>query len=148
MGIFKKIGRYIFHYLFISAVFTLSISVLAEELDAVNTEALNKTIELLNSSSQRQTVTDTSPEAAKADNMAKELMGSPQNVDKLYNAAGEIFRKLAQDNNGEVAKMVEALQNAQGNPEAFYQSMTPEQKEMIRKLGESANQQRQLNNNQ
>ncbi len=148
MGILKSITRYIVHYFFISAVVTLSLSVLAEEMDEVNTEALNKTIELLNSKSQREGVINDSKEAQKADRMAQDLMGNSENMDELYQAAGEIFRKLANDSNGDLQKMMRSLQEAQKNPEQFYNNMTDEQKAMIKNLGEKANDQRKLDSNQ
>ncbi len=147
MGLLKSIGGYFFQSLFMSAVFSLSFSVLAEEMDEVNTEALNKTIELLNSPSQREEAANETEESKKADRMVKDLMGNQDNVDSLYHAAGEIFRKIATDSGGDINQMMKTLQEAQTNPEAFYKNLTDEQKSMIKQLGEKANDQRKLNSN-
>ncbi len=131
-----------------SAVFTLSFSVLAEEMDEVNTESLNKTIQLLNSPNQRKGAIDESKEAQKADRMAQELMGSGENLDELYHTAGEIFRKIANDSNGDLQQMMRTLQEAQKNPEGFYNNLTDDQKSMIKQLSEKANDRRKLDGNQ
>ena len=120
---------------FMSAVFTLSLTVFAEEMSAVDSESMEKTIELLNNRAQRQEKIDSSPDAKKANDMAKKLFGDGADLNQVYKVAGELFRKLATDNNGNSISMMEILSNAQSNPEEFFKNMTPEQQEMIRSLG-------------
>lgn len=148
MGFLKFLKKVVVSYYFAPYLLSIPITVFAEGLDSVNSEALNKTIELLNTEDQRNDFIKKNQEAQKTDGMVKDLMGDEQNTNQLYQAAAEIFRSLATQQNGDSNNMLEILQKAQQNPEGFYQNMTAEQKEMVRKLGEIANQKRQLNSAQ
>jgi len=141
----KFLKKVVVSYYFAPYLLAIPITVFADGLSSVDTEALNKTIELLNSPEQRNQFIGENEEAQKTDRMVKDLMGDGLNTTQMYHVAGEIFRKLAQDNNGDADKLIESLEQAKRNPEGFYQNMTAEQKEMIRQLGDIANQSRQLN---
>ena len=146
MGIIKKFGNYVVHSLFTWAVCALSFNVLAEELNKVDSEALDKTVQMLNNPVAREgAIKENGDGAKKADKMAKDLMGSDANVQEIYKAAAEIFRKMASDNNGDLDKMMEAMGKAQQDPEGFYKTLSPEQKEMIKNLGDKAAEQQKLN---
>ncbi len=137
MAYFKKLANSLIHSLFISAVLSLSFSVLAEELSNVDSQALEKTVQLLQSRSERQKVIDESEDAKKADKMVKDMMGGDQEgVKETYKAAAAIFRSMANAHNGDAEGMVEATSKAQQNPEQFMQNLSPEQKAMIKKLSE------------
>ena len=147
MGLLKKLGQWTFQYLFTSAVFALSFNVLAEEaLNKVDSEALENTIKMMQSPQGRQkAINENGSRAKKADQMAQDLMGSDANVQEIYKAAAEIFRKVASDSDGDMEKMMEIMGNAQKNPEDFYNSLTPDHKQMIKSLGEKAKELQQLN---
>lgn len=118
-------------------VFGLATSVSAEELNKVDAEALEKTVELLNSRSQRQETIDKSADAQKTDEMVKKLVGDGADLDKIYKMSAEIFRDLAHQNKGDSAALIEQMQKAQQNPETFYNSLSPEQKKMIQEMSAS-----------
>lgn len=149
MEYLKAFGHYIVHSLFMSAVISLSMTVVAEELHKVDAEALEKTVQLLNSSAQRQEVIENSDQAKRSDDMVRKMMGgNEQNVDETYKVAAEIFRGLAKDNNGNLQDIMQAVGQAQQNPEGFYKTLSPEQQAMIKALGEKAEAQKKLNNQQ
>ena len=109
-------------------------SAVSGELSQPDQEAVVKTEELLNSRSKRQEVINDSSKAKSADDMARKLMGDGQELDDLYKAASEIFRNMASQNQGDGDAMSKQLEAAQGDPEAFYNSLTDEQKAMISNL--------------
>lgn len=131
--------------LFISSVFTLSFHVFAEELSKVDSEALDKTMGLLKDKSERQEVIDENPDAKKTDDMVKNLLGEGQEMEQAYAAAAEIFRKMASENKGDVGGMMKQLQDAQKDPESFYNSLNEDQKKMIQNLGKSAERRNEQN---
>ncbi len=145
MGFLKFSKKVVISYLYAPYLLSLPITVFAEGLSTVDSEALQKTIELLNTQEQRDEFIGDNKEAQKTDRMVKDLMGDDQNANQLYQAAAEIFSNLTTLHNGDGNSMLETLQKAQQNPEGSYQNMSVEQKEMVRKLAEIANQKRQLN---
>jgi len=137
MGFIKGFFKLLIHSFFSSAVITLSISAFAGEVSTVDAESIEKTVKLLNSKIQRQGAIDASPDASKANEMAKGLFGDGADLDQVYKAASEIFRKLANDSKGDTPNMMEVLSKAQADPEGFYKNMTPEQQEIIKNLGKT-----------
>ncbi|MEM7646286.1 MAG: hypothetical protein AAF203_05210 [Pseudomonadota bacterium] len=128
----------LFQSLFYSAVMTLSISVLADDLGKMDAKSLEDTISLLKSKSQRQQVIDESPDAAKADAMAKNLLGDGADLEGVYSAAANILRSLAASSKGDASDLMKKVSDAQNNPEAFLKSLSPEQQAMIKKLATQA----------
>lgn len=144
MRLLKATGHYIIRSLFLSSVLSLSITVFAEELSKIDSDAIDKTVELLNNPSQRQQVIDNNDGAKKADQMARQLLGDGADLQQVYKAAGEIFRKLANENNGDLNKMLEKMAEGQKNPESFFNSLTPKERAMVQSLGQKANERKQL----
>lgn len=134
MKFFKGFLKFTINSMFFSAVFSLSIQVFAEELSKVDTEALQKTVELMNDRSQRNEVIKESPDAKKADDMTRKLFGDGAELDAAYKAAAQIFRKLANDNNGDLHQMMDQIKKGQQNPEAFYKNLGPQERELIKNL--------------
>lgn len=148
MRFLKGLGQFFVSSLFASSVMTLSITVFAEELSKVDSEAMNKTVEMMKSRSQRQQQIGENKDAEKADEMAKSLLGDGAELDSAYAAAAEIFRKLATDSNGDMGDMMHKLQKAQQDPEGFYKTLSPEHKQMIKGLAEKAKARKQQQNPQ
>ena len=148
MGILKKFGQYLMQSLFTWAVMSLSFNVLAEELNEVDSQALANTMKMMQNPIAREgAIKENGKEAKAADKMAKDLMGSDENVEDMYKVAAEIFRTVATENGGDLDKMVDMMRDAQANPQGFYQKLTPEQKEMIKNLGDKVKDQQKINNN-
>jgi preprotein translocase subunit SecD len=148
MTFHKKLGSYLIKSLFISSVVTLSLHVLAEEMSSADKEALQKTMQLLQNPNERQEVINSSSDANKADQMAKQLVGE-ENLQDVYRLAAQVMRKLAIENKGDSQSMVKEMQQAQKNPEAFYNSLSDGQRkeimEMRRKIKERNEQLEKLN---
>lgn len=134
MRFFKGFFKFVINSLFFSAVFSLSVQVFAEELSKVDSEALQKTVDLMNNRSQRNEMIENNPGAKKADDMTRKLFGDGAELDAAYKAAAQIFRKLAAENNGDIQKMMEQINNGQKNPEAFYKNLGPQERQLIKNL--------------
>lgn len=127
------LGRYLYKGLLVSSVLTLSLSVFADE-SAVNAKALEQTMEMLQNRMQREEAIKGDKDAEKADNMAKDLVGGGENLEKLYKLSAKVFRDVANKKNGNLTDMMETLQKAQQDPEGFYKNLTPEQKKMVEQI--------------
>ncbi len=100
----------------------------------MDSEALQKTVDLMNNRSQRNEMIENNPGAKKADDMTRKLFGDGAELDAAYKAAAQIFRKLAAENNGDIQKMMEQINNGQKNPEAFYKNLGPQERQLIKNL--------------
>jgi anion-transporting ArsA/GET3 family ATPase len=105
---------------------TISTKVPAETSDLVS-EALEKTQNVLTNPSELQKVLQSDPKAREADAEVRSLAGSPENVQKLYELASEILGSLVTSTNGDVAKMMAVIEEAQKNPAEFAGRFTQEQ---------------------
>ena len=106
------------------------------QLDNASEEAVVKTQQLLKSNVDRQKYIDSDPKAKAADDKAAEVAGSKENKDEMYDISAGITRTLANRNGGDANKMQEELTKAATNPEAFYNSLSPEEKAQIHALAE------------
>ncbi|MCH2534949.1 MAG: hypothetical protein MK008_10950 [Bdellovibrionales bacterium] len=102
------------------------------ELDSSSTKALEKTKTLLQNQEARQKAAQQTPEAQKAYNKAKSLMGSQQGTDALFGLSSEVFEHIVKSTNGDSKKMNELLQKAATDPEAFANSLPPHLKQKIK----------------
>jgi hypothetical protein len=103
-----------------------------------NKEALDKTMSLLKNRAERESFMQDNPDAKKTDLMVKDLVGEGADLEKVYQLSAEILRGLSSENGGDVNSMLKTIQEAQGNPEAFYKSLSPEHRQLIKELGSSA----------
>ena len=62
------------------------------------------------------------------------LTGSETHTQEVYRLASEVLARISQEAGGDPEKMMMLLQEAQKNPEAFADRLTPEQKAAIRTL--------------
>lgn len=110
---------------------------LAEEWDSYDQEALQKTQELLNNSSERDRAVQADPQALKADQNAKSLFGGDaRSTDEVYKLASEVFGDVAKESGGDAKAMQELLMRYQADPAGFAKTWTPEQREALKKLSE------------
>lgn len=105
-------------------------------LSAVDQDALQKTLELLNDKKQREEAIQKDDKAQKADSFAKKVGGSK--TDEIYAIAAKVFEKLVIKYNGDVDKMKEAIGKAQSDPESFAnEEFSAEDLKAIKELSKS-----------
>jgi hypothetical protein len=64
----------------------------------------------------------------------RDLAGSEQTSGEMYQLASDIFANISLKANGDPDRMMQLLQEAQQNPEAFANSFTPEQRRQLSEL--------------
>lgn len=106
----------------------------ADDLDSASREALDKTESLMKTPAERQKYIDAHPDAKAADKKIDDLTGDPQTKEMMYKTSGDIFADMVQKTNGDPEKQKAILDEAAKNPEAFYNQLTPEQKDQVRDL--------------
>lgn len=104
----------------------------SEPLSKEDQKALDKTQQMLRDRSQVEAYTKKNPEAANTDANVKALMGP--DTDAAYDLAADILADLVKQANGDPAKLMELLENAKKNPEAFAKKLSPAQQDKIRGL--------------
>jgi hypothetical protein len=101
--------------------------------DAHSQEALRRTQEMLRNSSMRQKAL-TTPQAQEADQRARQLMGSAEDTQALYELSAELIGNLVQETGGDPAKLQTMMMQLTKNPEAFRSKMSPTQYEKLKAL--------------
>jgi FtsZ-interacting cell division protein ZipA len=117
----------------IIALFSVS---LWADLDAPSQQALDQTQSLLTSPADRQKYIEQHPDAAAADERVKSLTSSPEEQKAVYDLSAQVFSTTTKQTNGDVAKQKELLEQAQKNPEAFFNSLPADQQKAIRSLAD------------
>jgi hypothetical protein len=107
---------------------------LAAQLDAASQSALQNTQEMLTDPALREKAVQETEAARAADQQAKSVAGSPENTEALYRISGTVMSEITHRTGGDPAKMNELLKDAEKNPEAFGESLTPESQSAIRDL--------------
>jgi hypothetical protein len=106
----------------------------AYALDPASQEAKDKTSELLRDPKQREQAVKENGKTKAADAQMKHVMGNEQNTQKAYEISADIMDKMVEQTGGDSSKMQEILEQAQKDPEGFYNKLTPEQKKQIEEL--------------
>ena len=96
-------------------------------------DSIDKTKALLTNASQRDAAIKGDSQAEAADSKAA-IGGSAATKEKVYGISADVFDKMATSSGGDPSKMQEQLLKAQADPQAFYNSMTLEQKSAIENL--------------
>jgi hypothetical protein len=92
------------------------------ELDQHQQQGLKDTKEFLKNKDERQKwIDEKGGKAKEVDNKVEALGGSKENKEEIYGIAAEVMEKIALETNGDPEKMQKLLQEAQGNPKAFYE---------------------------
>ena len=118
----------------IVSVFGLSQSSWSEELDAYSQEALEKTTNLMNNPTERHEANSKDSKALEVDHNVQNLMGNKENMNEVYNLSAEIFKDQTHKAGGDVEKIKVQMKDANCNPAAFGNQLTPEQRQRIREL--------------
>jgi hypothetical protein len=95
-------------------------------------EALDQTQALLRDPTARAAATRGDAKAQALQKNIDTMSGAPANSEKIYGLSAEVFAELVAKTGGDVGKLQQLLSDAQKNPEAFANSLSPEIKEKIR----------------
>ena len=115
-------------------IMTLVLKAEAQKLDQASEDALKDTKKLLTTPAERAKAIKGNQQAEEANRKAESIGGSPQNTQQIYNISADVFDKMIRDSGGDSTKVQEQLLKAQGNPEAFFKNLSPEQRAAIEKL--------------
>ncbi len=116
-------------FIILGLIFTAS-KALSRTDEEINAEALEKTQALLRDPEQRVKAGSEDSKAAATMKSADKFVG-PNNTKETYDLTADIFGSLEKKANGNPK---EAVDEAQKNPEAFFNSLTPEQQARIHEL--------------
>jgi hypothetical protein len=114
-------------FVFLTMATFVSETVRAEALDPAVADALNKTQSVITNPSERAKVIQTDPKAKAATQQVSILAGTPENEQKIYSLASDIFGSLVKETGGDVNKMQALIEEASKNPSAFASKFTPAQ---------------------
>lgn len=102
--------------------------------DKTYESALQQTQNLLRTPDARKGAIDTEP--AKAADKAVEItaLGDPAAKSEVYNIAADLMPWLLEQSQGDPLKMMQLIQEAQKNPQAFLQKMPAAERQKIKNL--------------
>lgn len=98
----------------------------------INSEALNKTQNLLRNPGERQKAMANDPKAQAADSKVKALLGP--NTEKAYEISAQLMERIVAETGGDPVKMQNLMLELQGNPRALEKYLSPAQRDMIRQM--------------
>ena len=114
---------------------TCAVFAISANADDSTRDSIDKTKAMLTNSAQRNAAIKGDSQAEAADSKAAAAVGgSAANKDQIYGISADVFDKMATSSGGDSTKMQEQLAKAQSDPQAFFNSMTPEQKSAIESL--------------
>ena len=107
----------------------------AGDLDAHSKKGVEDTQKLLRSSSERSKAIKGDKQAEDVDAKVDALVGSDKNKDEIYDLSAGVLEKVAAEAKGDPDKMQLLLQEAQANPEKFFEKyFSADQKTRVRGL--------------
>ncbi len=101
--------------------------------DAETDEIIQNVQKDLNDATKVQEATQHSTEAKAAHEKVHELAGTPQDEKDIYGLASDVFGNMKGKS---MEQIIESVNQAQKNPEAFANSWSPEQRKKLRELSE------------
>jgi hypothetical protein len=109
------------------------------KLDASEEQGLSDTQSLLKSSSKRNEYFKKNKDAQQTDDKVSALAGSKENKEEIYDLSSQIMETITRESNGDAGKMQQLLNEAQKNPQAFYDRyFSAEQKAKLKKIAEKS----------
>lgn len=107
--------------LFAACLILSQYQVFAQELGAHEKKGLEDTKSFLHSPEQRKEFIDKNKAAKDVDDKVSALAGSSKNKEDMYGISSEVLEKLVNETKGDPQKMQLILQEAQSNPQKFYE---------------------------
>ena len=105
-------------------------------LDSADQEALQKTKDLLTNKNEREKSIQNDSKAQQADAYAKQIGGSPEKTEKIYQLSAQIFEKLVKKYGGDTEKIKAVIEKAQKDPAGFAKTeFTEEEMSALKELG-------------
>jgi hypothetical protein len=119
----------------IMSLFFLPVAMAEEKLDANDQIALMQTQALLKDKNLREEAAKNDPKASAVMSQIKTLSGgNAGKEEEMYGVASDIFKDVATQEGGDRSKIDARLQNALKDPEAFINSLSPEQRAKMKNL--------------
>lgn len=115
-------------------LFVLFFANFAHALDNASKEALDKTSTTLRDPKERAKAVNENDKTKAADKQLQRVTGNPANTQKAYEISADIMETMVQQTGGDASKMQQMLEQAQKDPEGFYNKLTPEQRKQIQEL--------------
>lgn len=107
----------------------------AEDLDADTLKALEQTQNIMKDPALRAAQPEAQgPQAAALQAQLKALGGTAQDQEQIFQIAAQVMGDLTKKTQGDPAQMQKVLDQAMKNPEAFGQSLSPQEQQQIRDL--------------
>ena len=127
-------------YLTAFLLFTLSTTFAFGETATANEQAeldnaLSAAQSVMKDPKARQEAIRTSPDAAQADRAVQSL-GDAATTEAIYSLAADILGTMGKADGRDPNKVAGDLERAQANPEAFANSLTPEQKQKLHEIAD------------
>jgi len=104
------------------------------QLDAESQKALEDTKSLLQNPQVLKGPAGNPNEKAALAEVDKLFQKNPQGAQQVNNLSAQIFEDMVKKNNGDSAAILNNLANAQKDPKAFLQTLTPAQQAQIKEL--------------
>ena len=130
-------------FLLIITLFSLIQTCQADSFSSTGRQSSDQAIFLLNNPDLREQYIRQSAQMHEADQKLRDLAGSQATSENIYSLAAEIFADLIIRTQGDPDTMLQLLQEAQQNPEAFAYQLTDEQKRRLSELAKQIQSNRQ-----
>jgi len=99
-------------------------------------DPLKETQSMLTDKKKREAaIKEEGSKAQQADHLAEKIAG-PQGKDDMYALSADLMVLLEKESGGDPDKMMKILEQAQKDPEAFYNRFSPEQKAKVKAITE------------
>lgn len=103
---------------------------------SADNESVKKAQEVLKDPKQVKEITNKDAKAKKADDFVKNIAGSEENAQEVYNIAAELMPVLLEMNNNDPEKAIQSLQDYSKNPKAFLDKLPEASRKKIKALAE------------
>ena len=115
----------------------IHLSAFAGDLDAHSKKGLEDTQKMLRSKSERQKAIKGDKQAEDVDAKVNALAGSEKNKEEIYDISAGVMEKVAAEAKGDPEKMQILLQEAQANPQKFFEKyFSEEQRARVRGIAQ------------
>jgi len=116
-------NKYLYILLISISVFTNILN--AQPLDEISSEALRKTMEMLNNPVLRAQALNENQRGQIADKKASDLVaGNPEDLDAIYRLSSSVMSSITNAAGGDINRMNEILFELQSNPESMAQYLS------------------------
>ncbi len=101
-------------------------------------DPLKETQKVLTDKTKRDAAIKQEGSKAQAVDQYAEKIAGPQGKEEMYGLSADLMAVIEKESGGDPDKMMKILEEAQKNPEAFYNRFSPEQKAKLKAIAEKA----------